>query len=161
MSGGKDIIDGLPDAVTTTAKNTDRELWRERDGDYYAASIHVTADGAIGIDVAGHVVVKPIREWHSVFSWRCKAGSLPSGDIQDCDWPNCGCDPHVDRVIEDLVEQGWASESEVRQKDQRVAELESLLREAEAFCPRNPPEKEPLLGNRIEQVLANTGASDV
>lgn len=46
--------------------NTDRELWRERKGDYYADSIHVTADGAIGMNVGGTVIVKPIQGWHSL-----------------------------------------------------------------------------------------------
>lgn len=43
--------------------NTDRELWREREGDYYADSIHVTAQGAIGINCGGYVYTKPMREW--------------------------------------------------------------------------------------------------
>lgn len=43
--------------------NTDRELWREREGDYYADSIHVTQDGAIGINTGGLVVVKTLRAW--------------------------------------------------------------------------------------------------
>lgn len=45
-------------------QNTDRELWREREGDYYADSIHVTEGGGIGIDCGGRVIVKPVREWH-------------------------------------------------------------------------------------------------
>lgn len=47
------------------AKNTDREIWREREGDYYANSIHVTAQGHIGINVGGYVVVKSIEDWHA------------------------------------------------------------------------------------------------
>ena len=50
------------------AMNTDRELWRETDGDYYAPSIHVTTGGGIGIDVGGFVIVKPIRDWHKLAS---------------------------------------------------------------------------------------------
>jgi hypothetical protein len=46
--------------------NTDRELWREKEGDYYAPSIHVTATGGIGINVGGHVWVKTLREWHAL-----------------------------------------------------------------------------------------------
>lgn len=45
-------------------QNTDRELWREREGDYYADSIHVTATGGIGLNCGGHVIVMPLREWH-------------------------------------------------------------------------------------------------
>ena len=54
------MIEG--DAIA--CKNTDREIWREREGDYYADSIHVTEHGGIGIDCGGTVYVKPIREWH-------------------------------------------------------------------------------------------------
>lgn len=43
--------------------NTDRELWREIAGDYYADSIHVTASGSIGMNCGGHIIVMPIREW--------------------------------------------------------------------------------------------------
>jgi hypothetical protein len=54
-------------AIRADAKmNTDRELWREREGDYYADSIHVTAQGDIGINCGGTVVVLPLREWHRV-----------------------------------------------------------------------------------------------
>ncbi len=44
-------------------KNTDRELWREREGDYYADSIHVTEGGGIGINCGGYVMVRPLRAW--------------------------------------------------------------------------------------------------
>lgn len=48
---------------TQCAANTDREIWREREGDYYADSIHITESGGIGIKCGGFVIVKPIREW--------------------------------------------------------------------------------------------------
>lgn len=44
--------------------NTDRELWRERAGDYYSDSIHVTESGGIGINVGGHVLVASPKAWH-------------------------------------------------------------------------------------------------
>ena len=47
-------------------QNTDRELWREPPGDYYANSIHVTAGGGIGINVGGKVYVKPLKDWHAL-----------------------------------------------------------------------------------------------
>lgn len=46
------------------AKNTDKEIWRERLEDFYSDSIHVTADGRIGINSGGHVIVMPIRSWY-------------------------------------------------------------------------------------------------
>lgn len=48
-------------------QNTDHELWREEDS-YYAPSIHVTLQQGIGINVGGHVFVKPVREWHKLAS---------------------------------------------------------------------------------------------
>lgn len=48
------------------ALNTDRELWREREGDYCAPSIHVTEHGGIGINCGGHVIVLPVRAWHAL-----------------------------------------------------------------------------------------------
>lgn len=55
-----------PAANHGPARNTDREIWRERPDDYYADSIHVTEGGGIGINCGGHVVVKPVREWHAL-----------------------------------------------------------------------------------------------
>jgi len=46
------------------SNNTDRELWREVPGDAYAPSIHVTADGGIGINCGGEVFVAPVTVWH-------------------------------------------------------------------------------------------------
>lgn len=46
--------------------NTDRELWREREGDYYADSVHVTEGGGIGINCGGHVIVMPLRKWFAL-----------------------------------------------------------------------------------------------
>jgi hypothetical protein len=47
------------------AQNTDREIWRVREGDYYADSIHVTAHGGIGINHGGTVIVMSLRDWHA------------------------------------------------------------------------------------------------
>jgi len=48
------------------AKNTDRELWRECEGDYYADFVFVTEGGGIGMNAGGKVVVKSVREWVSL-----------------------------------------------------------------------------------------------
>lgn len=56
--------------LSGSAENTDRELYRERAGDYYADSIHVTADGGIGMNCGGLVLVRPIRKWHeAAYGW--------------------------------------------------------------------------------------------
>jgi len=44
--------------------SNDREIWREKPGDYYSDSIHVTESGGIGINCGGHVIVAPVRMWH-------------------------------------------------------------------------------------------------
>ena len=44
-------------------QNTDREIWRETPGDFYSPSVHVTADGRIGICNAGTVCVRTTKEW--------------------------------------------------------------------------------------------------
>ena len=46
--------------------NTDREIWRERPGDFYSPSIHVTREGGVGIDVGGTVFVMDVRDWHAL-----------------------------------------------------------------------------------------------
>jgi len=46
--------------------NTDRELWREREGDFYADSVHITQTGGLGINCGGYVYVKYLREWHKL-----------------------------------------------------------------------------------------------
>jgi len=58
---GKDKGDMMEQAFI----NTDKELWRAVRGDYYADSIHVTEHGGIGINCGGHVIVAPVRSWHS------------------------------------------------------------------------------------------------
>lgn len=62
--------------MTEAAMNTDREIWRAREGDAYADRIHVTKEGAIGIDCGGYVIVKPVRAWHALAS----AAPSPDGE---------------------------------------------------------------------------------
>lgn len=47
-------------------ENTDREIYRAAPGDAYAPSVHVTASGALGIDVGGHVIVLSLERWHAL-----------------------------------------------------------------------------------------------
>jgi hypothetical protein len=66
------------------ALNTDRELWREKPGDYYSDSIHVTEGGGIGLNCGGCVIVMPIRKWHAL----AEAAPDSVGSPQKC--PTCG-----------------------------------------------------------------------
>lgn len=60
--------------------NTDRELWRRVEGDYYSPSIHVTERGAIGINVGGRVIVQSVEDWHES---AMQAARTPSADVGD------------------------------------------------------------------------------
>lgn len=44
-------------------ENTDKEIWRERENDFYSDSVFVTKDGGIGMNRAGSVVVKTVEKW--------------------------------------------------------------------------------------------------
>lgn len=56
----------IPQDAGGACENTDRHLWPQvsNPGDPYE-SIHVTKDGAIGINVGGNVIVMPLRAWHA------------------------------------------------------------------------------------------------
>lgn len=46
--------------------------------------------------------------------WKCSAqprAAIPT----DCNWPNCGCDPHAERVMEGLREAGWMDPDQIRE----------------------------------------------
>lgn len=72
------------------AQNTDRELWREREGDFYADSLHVTQRGGIGINSGGRVIVKPVRDWHAEvarYQWlrdNLRGADFFYGDLGEC-----------------------------------------------------------------------------
>ena len=75
--------------------NTDREIWRSPDnGGFYADSIHVTQGGGIGINCGGHVIVKPLRDWHALALAALPSSParvLPEGIIPLADKTECGC----------------------------------------------------------------------
>lgn len=65
------------------AANTDRELYREDKGDpagsYYENSVFVTADGRIGMNVGGRVIVQEIADWQEDARWRL----TPAASLRD------------------------------------------------------------------------------
>lgn len=74
-------------------------------------------------------------------NWKCKAPGY-FGD-QDCDWPNCGCDPHAERVISGLREHGFMDpdtvkefEAETRDEARRKAidQCAAIADERAAIC---------------------------
>jgi hypothetical protein len=45
----------------------------------------------------------------STKAWECEARRQSLPEPADCNWPDCGCDPHAMKVIESLLEQGWTA----------------------------------------------------
>ncbi|MAN86398.1 MAG: hypothetical protein CL555_05910 [Algoriphagus sp.] len=88
----------MQDNVTQAAENTDREIWREREGDYYADSIHVTQQGRIGINCGGHVIQMPVRDWHRLASTTAQSEAVQKlVDLQRewfCDGRDCTAYDH-------------------------------------------------------------------
>jgi hypothetical protein len=61
--------------VCSQAANTDRELWREKNGDYYSPFVFVTDTGRIGMCADGICVVQPIKNWiDGSLGRRCEHG---------------------------------------------------------------------------------------
>jgi hypothetical protein len=43
-----------------------------------------------------------------------KQGTAGGNYPADCDWPHCGCDPHADKVMAALQEEGYPTPTEAR-----------------------------------------------
>jgi hypothetical protein len=77
-------------------ENTDRELWRGPDeggGNFYADSIFITKEGALGIACSGSVRVLPIREWHRL------AGGPMRNVVAQRPLPESNISPAVQRAM--------------------------------------------------------------
>ncbi|HEX6038894.1 hypothetical protein [Longimicrobium sp.] len=59
--------------------------------------------------------------------WKCAARNSACDPPQDCDWPNCGCDPKASEVMSALVEQGWRPPAPAQEGAPKPAHL---------FCPK-------------------------
>lgn len=68
---------GFAEPGPSAARNTDRHLWPMTSDREDADSIHVTADGGIGINVGGHVIVMTLRKWFCA-ALACNQDSIPS-----------------------------------------------------------------------------------
>ena len=68
-------------------ENTDREIWRERDGDFYADSIYVTERGSIGINCGGKVFVMKLRDWHDLASGAIIPAPIAQPQVEPYDDP--------------------------------------------------------------------------
>jgi hypothetical protein len=66
-----DMAKGNFNKITTLTDNeccvnTDKEIWREKPGDFYADSVHVTEHNGIGINCGGCVIVCSLKNWFKV-----------------------------------------------------------------------------------------------
>lgn len=61
-------------------RNADQIIWRAWEGDYYADSIHVTHEGAIGISCGGTAYVMPVRDWHKLAALRAALAPQVDGE---------------------------------------------------------------------------------
>lgn len=50
--------------MSNCRENTDKEIWREKEDDFYSPSIHVTNTGGIKIAVSGKAILMSVRDWH-------------------------------------------------------------------------------------------------
>ena len=89
----------MSDEQDRCCANTDKEIWRERPGDYYADSIHVTEGGGIGINCGGYVYVKPVREWHKLAGGSFPPSPSPNGPAQE-GTDGSAADPSQDLVLD-------------------------------------------------------------
>lgn len=138
--------------------NTDRELWRETEGDYYSPSIHVTEGGGIGIDVGGTVIVKPLREWHraAIEATTVNGDGLVERVCEIIDAVPIPYDHHTHTgescAFGDALEAAQAAvrqalvtpeaadtittlKGEIERRDARIAELEALTRQTGVRVP--------------------------
>jgi hypothetical protein len=65
------------------AKNTDKEIWRERPGDYYSDAILVTEHGSIGINCGGNVICRTAKQWHELAVAEILAANAPAIDCAE------------------------------------------------------------------------------
>lgn len=62
--------------------------------------------------------------------WTCLARKQSLPEPAECNWPDCGCDPHAMKVIESLVEQGWTAPREAPAPAEGVSETNAAIKEA-------------------------------
>lgn len=67
--------------------------------------------------------------------WKCGANPY-AVEPEDCNWPHCGCDPHAQRVIEGLLEQGWIGPQEAHQRQMDGNRLDWLDEQNEQMNKR-------------------------
>lgn len=127
-------------------ENTDRELWREREGDFYADSIHVTKDGRIGINCGGTVRVMPIRKWFECASSAEQSAAQPVARPQPHE-----CQPS-------LALRAWTALSEVEYENDPPKRILDLMYELQLVAqgittpPAQPDTRRFNIGDRVRKI---------
>ena len=63
---------------------------------------------SIPMDEAAENYTKEADELQEAQRWKCGARQRNIGpEIQDCDWPVCGCDPYASKVLDAIEESGF------------------------------------------------------
>lgn len=118
------------------AQNTDTELWRAPPGEYYADSVHITEGGGLGINCGGLVIVRPLRDWHSLERRLAEAEEQLAAKIKMA--------PVVSRLTVAIIDNYQAELAALRTKlaetERRAAdwivEIEGLQGTVQQLCDR-------------------------
>lgn len=130
-------------------QNTDREIWRgpdEGNGNYYADSIFITKEDALGINCSGSVHVRPIREWH-----RLAGGPIAGLPKPDAEY-------FAPRPTEQLTTTGYDAMPKIELSDDEIFTLQSAVEHLRGGIPDNPESKERRadaafrIASRLEQI---------
>ena len=144
--------------------NTDREIWRRDGGEacdpdnYYQPSIHVTKEGAIGINVGGYVYVKPVEEWHKLAGGKFPAVPEPLSSNHMVDLlreTSEGKHPLAGHLVWNAAD--WIDRASAllpliprEQGSALASEVSELLR----LCPVRPAHETPAAPGGVQQMLA-------
>lgn len=126
--------------VDQCAENTDREIYRGPDdgcGDYYSDSLHITQEGALGIDCGGYVIVKPIRTWHGLA--KAHAAALEELAKVEAALAECRARLEIDFATDGSgkrVPVPAGAPDGIACRDETIRLLEAALAESERRCER-------------------------
>ena len=95
------------------AKNTDTLLFSEVEDDYYSPSCHMTKGRALGINVGGTVVIKPLREWFKAIAQLKECREELKDRCADLEFEYNGrikAENEIDRLEKQKRDQRWLLE---------------------------------------------------
>lgn len=92
---------GIQPVPTTGAVEVAREVAHD-----VLLMVQDDSPGEYWIDKCGAVIAPIIQKAMDAPKWECAARKNATPNPVDCNWPHCGCDPHADKVIAALEEEG-------------------------------------------------------